>query len=275
MLIDMLKETSQYLMSQTKIKPTIGIILGSGLGSFSKQIQIEKSIEYKDIPHFKSPSIEGHSGKLIFGHVDKTPVVCLQGRIHYYEGHTIETVVYPTRTLAKLGIKSLFVTNAAGGLDPKMEPGDLMIIDDHINLMGVNPLIGPNETQLGPRFPDMTEAYSKEFQIKLEQILTLNKIRFHRGVYCALTGPTYETPAEVRYLRMIGGSAVGMSTVPEVIVANHMGIKVCGLSCITNKGAGISNEKLSHAEVTETTRKVETQFTSVVKQFISSLTPTS
>jgi purine-nucleoside phosphorylase len=271
MLIDKLNQTITFLRSQTKIKPSVGVILGSGLGSFASQIKVEKTISYKDIPNFSVPSIEGHSGQMIFGTVDNTQVVCLQGRVHYYEGHSIQSVVYPMRTLARLGIQTLFVTNAAGGLDPAMEPGDFMIINDHINLMNTNPLIGPNDQALGPRFPDMTEAYSTPLQEKLAEILTTHKIRFHRGIYCALSGPTYETPAEVRHLRMIGGSAVGMSTVPEVIVANHMGVKVCGISCITNKAAGLSQHKLSHTEVTETAKHVETQFTAFVREFISSL----
>lgn len=272
MLNEKLNLTLQYLKSKTSIKPTVGIILGSGLGSFSKKIQTETIIPYKEIPHFLIPSIEGHHGNLIFGYVDKTPIVCLQGRIHYYEGHSIQEIVYPTRTLAKLGIQSLLVTNAAGGLDNTMEPGDFMIISDHINLMGTNPLLGPNENSLGPRFPDMTEAYCSLLQKKLSQLLVKNNIRHHQGIYCALSGPTYETPAEVRYLKIIGASAVGMSTVPEVIIANHMGVKVCGISCITNKAAGISKVKLSHAEVTETAQKVEQQFTSLVKEFVASLT---
>lgn len=271
MLIEKLKQTASYIQSQSSIKPEVGIILGSGLGSFSSQIQIEKTIPYKDVPHFSVPSVEGHSGQLILGQVGKTPVACLQGRIHFYEGHPMDAVVYPTRTLATLGVKTLLVTNAAGGVKATMEPGDLMIITDHINLMGTNPLIGPNEKTLGPRFPDMTEAYSIELQNKLEQFLLKHKIRYHKGVYCALTGPTYETPAEVNYVRILGGSAVGMSTVPEVIVANHMGLKVCGISCITNKAAGIAKHKLSHTEVTDTAKKVESQFTTFVKDFISSL----
>ena len=272
MLMEKLKQTVSFIQSRSSLKPEVGIILGSGLGRFSSQIQIETTIPYNEIPHFSVPSVEGHHGQLLLGHVGKTPVVCLQGRIHYYEGHPMDSVVYPTRTLASLGIKTLFVTNAAGGVQSVMEPGDLMIITDHINLMGVNPLIGPNEKALGPRFPDMTEAYNLELQGKMEQLLRTHKIRYHKGVYCALTGPTYETPAEVNHVKIIGGSAVGMSTVPEVIVANHMGLKVCGISCITNKAAGISKHKLSHEEVTETAKKVETQFAAFVKDFISSLT---
>lgn len=273
MLSKKLQETITYLKGKTLIQPKIGIILGSGLGSFASHIKIENTFNYKEIPHFAEPSIEGHSGKMIFGVVGKNPVVCLQGRLHFYEGHSMDTVVYPTRTLIKLGINVLLVTNAAGGLDSSMEPGDFMIITDHINLMGTNPLIGPNDPQLGPRFPDMTEAYSVSLQTQLAHVLNAHNVRFHQGVYCALSGPTYETPAEVRYLRLLGGSAVGMSTVPEVVVANHMGVKVCGVSCITNKAAGLTKQKLSHQEVTDTANRVEVQFTSFVKDFISSLTP--
>lgn len=268
-----LKETVEFLKNRTMIKPKVGIILGSGLGSFASEIKVEQALNYKDIPHFPTPSIDGHSGRMIFGTVGKTPVVCLQGRVHYYEGHSMAAVTYPMRVIASLGIDTVFITNAAGGLDPKMEPGDFMIIEDHINLMGTNPLIGPNESQLGPRFPDMTEAYSPSLREQLAKILSSHKITFHRGVYCGLSGPTYETPAEVRHLQLIGGAAVGMSTVPEVIVANHMGVKVCGISCITNKAAGISAQKLSHTEVTETAQRVETQFTRFVKDFIAALTP--
>lgn len=273
MLNDQLTQTTAFLLAQTKIRPQVGIILGSGLGPFANQIKVDNVIAYKDIPNFPVPSVDGHSGKMIFGTVGRTPVVCLQGRIHFYEGHSMTSVVFPMRTIAKLGIHSVLVTNAAGGLDPAMQPGDFMIIEDHINLMGTNPLIGPNEQGLGPRFPDMTEAYSLSLREQLAKVLTRSKLKFHRGIYCALSGPTYETPAEVRYLRMIGGSAVGMSTVPEVIVANHMGIKVCGISCITNKAAGISQQKLSHTEVTDTAKRVETQFSSFITEFIASLTP--
>jgi purine-nucleoside phosphorylase len=173
--------------------------------------------------------------------------------------------------MAMLGINTLLITNSAGGLDPQMNPGDFMIIEDHINLMGVNPLTGPNTSELGPRFPDMTEAYDKGLRQQLEAAMKKNSVNYHKGIYCAVSGPTYETPAEVRYLRLIGGSAVGMSTVPEVIAANHLGLNVCAVSCITNKAAGISSQKLSHSEVTETAKKVETQFSSFVADFITSL----
>lgn len=271
MLIDKLQNTVSYIRSQTSFKPTIGMILGSGLGTFIKNVNVEKSFPFQDLPNFVPPTVEGHNGNLIFGHVGKIPIVALQGRIHFYEGHGMDTVVLPTRVMAMLGINTLFITNSAGGLDSNINPGDFMIIEDHINLMGANPLTGPNPSSLGPRFPDMTEAYDKNLRLKLEASLKSNKVSYHKGIYCAVSGPTYETPAEVRYLRMIGGSAVGMSTVPEVIAANHLGLKVCAVSCVTNKAAGISNQKLSHDEVTETAKKVESQFSRFVTDFITSI----
>jgi purine-nucleoside phosphorylase len=208
---------------------------------------------------------------LIFGKVGAQSVVILQGRNHYYEGHSMENVVFPTRTLALLGIESLVVTNSAGGFGETMAAGDFMIIEDHINLMGTNPLMGPNIKELGPRFPDMTEAYDKGLIEKMEQTFQKQSVRYHKGIYCGVSGPTYETPAEVRYLKLIGGKAVGMSTVPEVIAANHLGIRVAALSCITNLASGISRQKLSHQEVTDTAKKVETQFTGFLKEFVQSI----
>lgn len=271
MLIDKLTNTVSYIRSLTSVKPSIGIILGSGLGTFIKNVEVEKSIPFQDLPNFVPPTVEGHNGNLIFGKINDISIVALQGRIHYYEGHGMDTVVLPTRVMAMLGINTLIITNSAGGLDSNMNPGDFMIIEDHLNLMGANPLTGPNPSSLGPRFPDMTEAYDKNLRAKLETSLKNNKVPYHKGIYCAVSGPTYETPAEVRYLRMIGGSAVGMSTVPEVIAANHLGLKVCAVSCITNKAAGISHQKLSHDEVTETAKKVENQFSRFVMDFITSI----
>jgi purine-nucleoside phosphorylase len=271
MLIDKLQNTVSFIKSKSSFKPNVGVILGSGLGTFVKKLQVEECFPFKDIPNFVPPTVEGHTGNLIFGSLGDVKVVALQGRIHYYEGHGMDTVVLPTRVMAMLGINTLLITNSAGGLDPSMNPGDFMIIEDHINLMGTNPLTGPNQSELGPRFPDMTEAYDKNLRTKLEEAIKKSSVVAHKGIYCAVSGPTYETPAEVRYLRMIGGSAVGMSTVPEVIAANHLGLKVCGVSCITNKAAGISSQKLSHNEVTETAKKVETQFSAFVSDFIASL----
>lgn len=270
-VIEELQESVSFIRSRYPTKPRIGVILGSGLGAFVKDLEIEGTLSFKDIPNFMPPTVEGHSGNLIFGRVGQHSVVVLQGRNHYYEGHSMETVVFPTRTLALLGIEILILTNSAGGFGDTMQAGDFMIIEDHINLMGMNPLMGPNIKELGPRFPDMTEAYDKHLIQQMEQVLQKQGTRYHKGIYCGVSGPTYETPAEVRYLKMIGGKAVGMSTVPESIAANHLGLRVAALSCITNLAAGISNRKLSHDEVTDTAKKVEMQFTSFLKEFITQL----
>lgn len=267
-LIDRLQETVNYLKTRTKSKPQLGIILGSGLGAFARDIQVEVSIPFHEIPYFVSPSVEGHQGNLVFGSIGGKSIVALQGRLHYYEGHSMDTVVYPTRVMALLGIQVLVLTNSAGGLSDKMNSGDFMIIEDHINLTGANPLMGPNIKELGPRFPDMTEAYDQKLIAQLEASFTRKNISFHRGIYAGVSGPTYETPAEVRYLRQIGCSAVGMSTVPEAIAANHLGLRVAAISCITNLAAGLSKHKLTHEEVTETARRVEKNFASLLEDFI-------
>lgn len=268
MTIDKLTQTVSYIRSKTSIKPKIGIILGSGLGSFVNEVSIETKLPFHEIPHFMPPTVEGHQGNLILGTVGNHPVAILQGRNHYYEGHSMDTVVFPTRTLALLGIEILILTNSAGGFGDTMQAGDFMIIEDHINLMGTNPLMGPNIKELGPRFPDMTEAYDLSLIETMEKVFHQHGTKYHKGIYCGVSGPTYETPAEVRYLKMIGGKAVGMSTVPESIAANHLGLRVAALSCITNLAAGISRQKLSHNEVTETAKKVEQQFSKFLKDFI-------
>lgn len=271
MILEKLQEAVAYIKMQTQFKPQVGVTLGSGLGAFVHTLTVEKTIPFKDIPHFLPTSVEGHQGNLIFGTVGNKKIAVLQGRIHYYEGHSMETVVFPTRVLALLGIDALVLTNSAGGLGDTMAAGDFMIIEDHINLMGNNPLMGPNLKQLGPRFPDMTEAYDRKLIEKMVQTFDKLKIRFHKGVYCGVSGPTYETPAEVRYLKMVGGKAVGMSTVPEVIAANHLGLRVSALSCITNLAAGLSGNKLSHDEVTETAKKVEKDFCNFLNEFIQNI----
>lgn len=270
-VLDKLTETVSFIRSKATAKPKIGIILGSGLGAFVNEVQVQERISFQDIPHFNAPTVEGHQGNLILGNVGDKNVAILQGRNHYYEGHSMENVVFPTRTLALLGIEILILTNSAGGFGDTMQAGDLMIIEDHINLMGINPLMGPNIKELGPRFPDMTEAYDKKLILQMERILQKHGTRYHKGVYCGVSGPTYETPAEVRYLKMIGGKAVGMSTVPESIAANHLGLRVAALSCITNLAAGISRQKLSHQEVTDTAKKVEQRFTQFLKEFIENI----
>ena len=268
-MLNLIKEAIDYVRKLSSIKPQVGLTLGSGLSQFAEEIEVDCSIPYADIPHFAPPSIDGHPGKLVLGKVKDVPIVVLQGRIHYYEGYSMEQVVFPTRVVAQLGIETLILTNAAGGIEPNMRPGDFMIITDHINLTGNNPLIGPNIQELGLRFPDMSEAYDKELNDKLSQILTQHKVRHFKGVYCGVSGPTYETAAEVRFLQTIGGSAVGMSTVPETIAAKHMGLRVCGISCITNLATGIVGGKLTHDEVKETAKNVETTFINFLKEFIS------
>jgi purine-nucleoside phosphorylase len=232
-----------------KRKPEIGIVLGSGLGAIADQMTESTKIAYSEIPHFHGTAVEGHAGQLILGFMSGVPTVLLQGRFHFYEGYSMEDVVLATRTLCALGIHTLILTNAAGGINAQLSPGDLMLIDDHLNLMGDNPLRGPNVSELGPRFPDLTEAYNYECLAVLQSTLKELEIPYQQGVYAGLLGPTYETPAEVRMLRTLGADAVGMSTVPECIAANHMGVRVAGISCITNLAAGLSPHKLSHQEV--------------------------
>lgn len=252
-----LSEAARYIESQSSIKPRLGIILGSGLGRYVEHIRNSVSIPYEKIPHFLPTSVEGHEGKLVLGNVPNPrnpqlpaiPVAVLQGRLHTYEGHTMEQVAFPTRTLCMLGIDTLLLTNAAGGINPAYRESDLMMITDHINLMGDNPLRGPNLKELGPRFPDLSEAYNRECQDVIRKAAARLNIELREGVYVGLSGPTYETPAEVRMLRTLGADAVGMSTVPESIAANHLGVRVAAISCITNLAAGITPRKLTHAEV--------------------------
>lgn len=262
------QETVEFIKSKMKSKPQLGLVLGSGLGEFIKEIEVEEIIPFNDVPHFVPTTVEGHKGNMILGKVHGKSIIALQGRFHYYEGHSMDLVVYPIRVMALLGVSTVLLTNSAGGLGDGMEAGDFMIIEDHINLFGTNPLMGPNIKDFGPRFPDMTEAYHKKYIDLLKTICTEHKLRHHVGVYGGLSGPTYETPAEVRYLKMIGCHAVGMSTVPETIAANHFGLKVAAISCISNLAAGIAKHKLSHDEVTDTARRVEKDFAKLVKTFI-------
>ncbi len=272
-LLDQLKESIHYIREIHKLKPRVAITLGSGLSGFAKSVKVAASIPYKDIPHFAPSTVEGHPGNLILGHVEDIPVVVLQGRIHYYEGHSMERVVYPTRVVAQLGVENLILTNAAGGLDTSMQAGDLMIINDHINLTGTNPLIGPNISALGLRFPDMSESYDREMIKLAVEILKRHDVRHSIGIYCGVSGPTYETAAEVRYLYKIGGHAVGMSTVPETIAAKHMGLRVCGISCISNMATGLSPSggTITHEEVHATASRVEATFLKFLTEFISKI----
>lgn len=261
-------EASNFIQEKIKHKPTLGLILGSGLGVLGDEIENATIIPYETIPGFPKSTVAGHKGQLVIGELEGKQVIAMQGRFHYYEGYSMDLVTLPVRVMKLLGVEKIIVTNAAGGINTSFKPGDLMLITDHINMFGTNPLIGANDDQFGPRFPDMSQAYCGEFlQLAREVAKELNMI-IQEGVYVGNTGPCYETPAEVRMLRTLGGDAVGMSTVPEVIVARHSGMKVLGISCISNMAAGILDEPLSHEEVIETTEKVKTTFLSFVKEVV-------
>jgi len=263
-----LAEARRYLTNLISEMPEMGIVLGTGLGGFAEFIEDKIEVDYQDIPYFPVSTVEGHKGRLIFGQVYGRQVVAMQGRLHYYEGFDIQEVVFPIRVMQVLGVTGLIVTNAAGGINPAFRPGDLVLIKDHINLMGVNPLRGPNISSLGPRFPDLSEAYDREWREKALPIMRELGIHPQEGVYAAMSGPSYETPAEIQFLKAIGADMVGMSTVPEVIVANHGGMRVLGISCITNMAAGLLPQKLSHTEVLETTERVEKQFVRLVQALV-------
>jgi purine-nucleoside phosphorylase len=249
-------------------QPRLGLILGSGLGSFADGLERPIAIDYQALPDFPRSSVPGHAGKLVLGYHHDVPVVVMQGRVHFYEGYAPWQVAFPTRVLARLGVKHLTVTNAAGGINLSFKVGDLMVITDHLNLAGYNPLVGPNDDRLGPRFPDLSHAYDPAFVHLLESVAFQASIPLRHGIYASLSGPSYETPAEIRMLRTLGADAVGMSTVPEVIVAAHVGLPVTGVSCITNLAAGIGTQKLSHAEVSHTANQVKDTFTRLVGQFL-------
>lgn len=266
-----IKEASSYINSKLNVKPELGLVLGSGLGVLAEEIENPVIIPYNDIPHFPISTVSGHKGQLVVGTLEGKIVLAMQGRFHFYEGYTMQQVTFPMRVMKELGIESLIVTNAAGGINQSFQPGDLMLITDHINNMGTSPLIGPNDEKLGARFPDMSSAYDKKY---VEHALTCANelgLNVKTGVYVGNTGPNYETPAEVRMLRTLGGDAVGMSTVPEVIVANHANMKVLGISCISNMAAGILDQPLTHDEVIDTTNKVKQDFLAFVKKIIQSL----
>jgi purine-nucleoside phosphorylase len=246
----------------------VAVILGSGLGAFAERLASATSVPFEKLPGFPAPTVPGHRGRLVAGELAGVPVLALQGRIHGYEGYDAPTVAFPARVLGVLGSRALVVTNAAGGVNPDFAPGDLMRIADHLDLSGRNPLIGPNEDALGPRFPDLSRAYDPRLAEALEAAARESKIALRRGVYAHLPGPSYETPAEVRMLRLLGADAVGMSTVPEVIVAAHQSVPCCGISCITNAAAGISQTPLSHEEVVEVAKRVEGTFAQLLYAFV-------
>jgi len=270
-MIQAIDDAVAFVRSRTKLQPQVGVVLGSGLGNVVDALDAEATIPYSEIPGGAASTVWGHSGKMIVGRAGRVPVVVLAGRMHFYEGHDMRAVVHLARVAGRLGIKTLIVTNAAGGVNTSYTPGDLMLITDHINLMGGNPLLGPNIDELGPRFPDMSEAYPESLREKAKEAGRGLGMTLKEGVYLALSGPTYETPAEIRMLRILGADAVGMSTVPEVIAMSHMGIPVLGISCITNMAAGILKQKLTHQEVMDTTARVQEQFTKLVLGVLSSL----
>ncbi|MBQ7428256.1 MAG: purine-nucleoside phosphorylase [Butyrivibrio sp.] len=256
------------IREKTDFVPKVALVLGSGLGNYAQNIKIEKEISYREIPGFPVSTVPGHDGKFIFGYVGETPVVCMKGRVHYYEGYPISDVVLPARTMLKLGAKILFLTNASGGINYDFAAGDLMLITDHISCFAPNPLIGPNEDSLGLRFPDMSDVYKKDLQEVIRTTAKENDIDLKEGVYCQLTGPSFESPAEIKMLRSMGVSAVGMSTVVEAIAANHMGARVCGVSCISNLAAGMSDNPLTHEEVQEAADKAAIKFELLVTESV-------
>ena len=270
-MLTQIKESTAYIQSQTSIQPSIGIILGTGLGGLVKEIEIIDEISYENIPHFPVSTVESHSGKLIFGKIGGKHVVAMQGRFHYYEGYSLQQVTFPVRVMKMLGIEKLFVSNASGGVNPDFEVGEIMIMNDHINLFPGNPLIGKNIDELGPRFPDMSDPYDQGLIDKAREIANQLQIKVSVGCYAGLTGPTLETPAEYRYVRAIGADAVGMSTVPEVIVARHMSIPCFAISIITDLGVPGKIKKVSVQDVIEVASRQEPKMTRIMKELISSL----
>jgi len=263
-MIKAIDEAVAFVRSRTRIQPQAGVVLGSGLGNVVDAIDVETEIPYAEIPGGKAATVWGHQGKMILGRVGKLPVVLLGGRMHYYEGYDMQEVMLLSRVIGRLGIKKLIVTNAAGGVNTSFKPGDLMLISDHINFSGVNPLRGPNLEELGVRFPDLSDAYPESLRDLARDVARGLKQQLREGVYLFLSGPTYETPAEIRAFRTLGADAVGMSTVPEVVAMAHMNIPVLGISCITNMAAGVIKQKLTHQEVMDTTARVQNEFTALV-----------
>jgi purine-nucleoside phosphorylase len=270
-LREQIREAVEFIRTRTRLKPEIGIILGTGLGGLAKEIRKEATIDYEEIPHFPISTVESHHGKLIFGRLAGKRVVAMQGRFHYYEGYTMQQITFPVRVMGAkggLGVRTLLISNAAGALNPLFRRGDVMIIVDHINLLGDNPLIGPNDDKLGPRFPDMSEAYSKKLVALAEDTALEQKIRVQKGVYVAMTGPNLETAAEYRFLRIIGADAVGMSTIPETIVANHMGVKVLGISIITDECFPDALKPTNVEEIIAVANKAEPKLTKIMKDVV-------
>jgi purine-nucleoside phosphorylase len=267
-LLGRLDEAAAFVRARTALLPTVGVVLGSGLGAFADALAEAVSVPFASIPHFPASTVAGHGGALVLGRSGSVPVAVMKGRVHHYEGYALADVVFPVRVLGRLGVKTLVVTNAAGAVNALYRPGELMVIEDHVNLLG-NPLVGPNEDALGPRFPDMSEAYDRALRDAAQRASGEAGVVCHRGVYVAMSGPSYETPAEIRMVRALGADAVGMSTVPEVIAARHMGLRVVGLSCLTNMAAGILEKKLDHREVLETGERVKAALLDVLDRLVA------
>ena len=270
-LYERAEHAARTIRARMTVEPRIAIVLGSGLGGFADDFEEAVRIPYDQIPGFPRSTVEGHEGRLIAGKIESVPVLAMQGRVHYYEGYALEEVTFPVRTFKLLGIKTLVLTNAAGGINVQLTQGALMVISDHLNLMGDNPLRGPNDERFGPRFPDMSAVYSPALQELVVEEAKAIGIEVRRGIYGGLSGPSYETPAEIHLLRNLGADAVGMSTVPEAIVARHMDMEVLGISCITNMAAGISDEPIDHAEVMVTGDRVRGTFTQLLRKVVSAI----
>lgn len=270
-MFDKVRETVEYIESKVKLKPKVGVILGSGLGDIVNNIEEKQYIDYKDIPNFPQSTVEGHEGRLVFGKIKGVEVLAMQGRFHYYEGYTMKEVAYPVYAMQQLGVEKLIVTNSCGGINTSFKPGTLMIIKDFINLFGDNPLIGTNDKRFGTRFPDMSEPYKLELIDKAKKIADEIGIEYKEGVYAGFMGPYYETAAEIVSIGRQGADAVGMSTVPETIAANYLGIDVLGISCITNMATGIQKVKHSHERVVETAKKTSIDFCKWVTKIIENL----
>jgi len=270
-LYERAEHAARVIRSRISVEPRIALVLGSGLGSFADDFEEAVGIPYEDIPGFVRSTAQGHAGRLVVGKIDSVPVVAMQGRVHYYEGYSLEEVTFPVRTFGLLGVKTLVLTNAAGGINVQLTQGALMVLSDHVNLMGVNPLRGPNDERFGPRFPDMSAVYSPELQELVIDEARAIGVEVRRGIYGGLSGPSYETPAEIHLLRGLGADAVGMSTVPEAIVARHMGLEVLGISCITNMAAGISDEPINHEEVMATGDRVRETFAELLRRVIGAI----
>ncbi len=267
-MLEKIQETANFILKQIETQPEIAIILGTGLGGVVNDIEIKHSIAYEEIPNFPVSTVEGHQGRLIFGELNGKQLLAMQGRFHYYEGYSMEEVTFPIRVMKLLGIKTLLVSNASGGVNPNFHVGDIMFINDHINLLP-NPLIGKNVEKFGPRFPDMSEAYDKRIMKEASKIARHHNIKYQTGVYAGVSGPTFETPAEYKYIHTLGADAVGMSTVPEVIVARHMGMTVFALSVISDLGIEGQIVEISHQEVIEAVRQVEPKMITLIKELIA------